>query len=153
MSQITPNIQLTPNFTLRELTRSTTAQRLGIDNTPSDTVVVNLLCLARNILQPLRDHFRVPLTINSGYRCPALNRAVGGVANSQHMTGEAADIKAPDRATALNWLIWINLNLSFDQVLLESNASDVIWLHVSCRRNPALNRRDMILDVRQRPKS
>lgn len=148
----TPNLQLTPNFTLRELTRSATAQRLAIDNTPSDTVIVNLLCLARNVLQPLRDHLRQPIVINSGYRCSALNNAVGGVANSQHLTGEAADIRCPDRATALSWLVWINLNLNFDQVLLETNTFDAIWLHVSCRRNPALNRHDMILDVRHHRK-
>lgn len=147
---MTPNLQLTPNFSLRELTRSTTAQRLGIDNTPSDTVIVNLLLLARNILQPLRDEFREPLVINSGYRSPALNRAVGGVANSQHLTGEAADIKAPDRATALNWLIWINIHLSFDQILLETSGPGVVWLHVSFRRDPSLNRHEMILDVRKR---
>lgn len=147
---MTPNIRLSRNFTLRELTRSNTAKRLAIDNTPSDTVILNLLCLARNILQPLRDHIGEPLIINSGYRSPALNAAVGGVKNSQHITGEAVDIKAPDRATALNWLVWISLNLSYDQVLLETNGSYVVWLHVSCRRDTSLNRRDMILDVRHR---
>lgn len=142
------NLRLTRNFTLRELTRSTTAQRKGIDNTPSDTVIVNLLALAQNVLQPLRDHAGEPLTINSGYRSPALNRAVGGVANSQHLTGEAADIKAPDRATAVNWLVWASLNLNFDQAIVERNAQNAYWLHISSRRDTTLNRHDTILEVR-----
>lgn len=141
------NLQLTRNFTLRELTRSTTAKRLAIDNTPSDTVIVNLLSLAQNVLQPLRDHAGEPLTINSGYRCPALNRAVGGVANSQHLTGEAADIKAPDRPTAVNWLVWASLNLNFDQAIVERNAQGRYWLHISSRRDTSLNRRDAILEI------
>lgn len=150
MTQKTPNLQLTKNFTLRELTRSTTAKRLGIDNTPSDTVIVNLLSLAQTILQPLRDHLGEPLTVNSGYRSPALNAAVGGVKNSQHLTGEAVDIKAPDRPTALSWLVWVSLNLDFDQAIVERNGRGSVWLHVSSRRDPALNRHDMVLELHKR---
>lgn len=149
MTQKTPNLQLTPNFTLRELTRSATAKRLGIDNTPSDTVIVNLLSLAQTVLQPLRDHVGGPITVNSGYRCTALNSAVGGVKNSQHISGEAADIKAPDRPTALSWLVWVSLHLDFDQAIVEHNDRGAYWLHVSCKRDPAFNRRDTVLEVHQ----
>lgn len=150
MTQKISNLRLTQNFTLREFTRSATAKRLGIDNTPSDTVIVNLMSLAQTVLQPLRDYIGEPLTINSGYRCPALNRAVGGVSNSQHMTGEAADIKAPDRPTALNWLVWVSLHLDFDQAIVEHNSRGAVWLHVSCRRDPAFNRRDTVLELHKR---
>lgn len=85
-------MKLSENFSLSEFTRSETADRLGIDNTPSGEVVANLSELCRVVLQPLRDAWGKPLRINSGYRCPALNKAVGGVATSQHCKGCACDV-------------------------------------------------------------
>lgn len=87
-------MKLSENFSLSEFTRSDTADRLGIDNTPSGEVVANLTELCRAVLQPLREAWGEPLRINSGYRCPALNKAVGGVKTSQHVTGNACDIVA-----------------------------------------------------------
>ena len=81
-------------FTIKELTRSTTAQLRGIDNTPSQQVINNLTALVENVLDPLREAWGAPIHVNSGYRCPALNKAVSGVPASQHMLGEAADITA-----------------------------------------------------------
>lgn len=81
-------------FTIRELTRSATAARLGIDNTPDDRIVKNLTQLVNTVLDPLREAYGKPIVVTSGYRCPALNRAVGGSRTSQHLYGQAADIKS-----------------------------------------------------------
>lgn len=139
---------MTQNFKLAEFTRSATAARLGIDNTPSTTVVENLHHLCTAVLQPLRDHLGVPITITSGYRAPALNRAVGGSSTSQHMTGEAADLRLPrvagtnraDLTAARRWMTFIVAHLPFDQLILEHDASGSYWLHVSSRRDEARNR-------------
>ena len=87
-------MQLTKNFTLEELVHSDTANAKGIDNTPTQEIIDNLKELAENVLQPIRDKWGKPLTVNSGYRCKELNKAVGGVSTSQHQKGKAADIEA-----------------------------------------------------------
>lgn len=140
---------MTKNFTLTEFTRSATAQRLGIDNTPSATAVTNLRHLCEKLLQPLRDHLGCPVVISSGYRSSALNRAVGGVPRSQHMVGEAADIRLPripgtkrvDLRLSREWMAFIANTLPFDQLILEHNAEGAYWLHVSLRRDASRNRR------------
>ena len=83
---------ITENFTMEELVASATANRLKIDNTPSKDQASQLCLLAYKILQPLRDAYRKPIRISSGFRCQALNKAVNGVPTSQHLKGEAADI-------------------------------------------------------------
>jgi len=85
-------MKLSYNFTLDELTKSATAKRLNINNEPSEEILSNLMALANKILQPIRDAYGQPIVVGSGYRCPKLNKAVGGVPTSQHMKGEAADI-------------------------------------------------------------
>jgi uncharacterized protein YcbK (DUF882 family) len=85
-------MKLSYNFTLDELTKSATANRLHIDNTPTEEIVSNLLALCEKILQPIRNEYGEPLVVSSGYRCLKLNKAVGGVSTSQHVKGEAADI-------------------------------------------------------------
>ena len=117
------------HFTIHELTRSATADRKGIDNTPSKQVIENLTALVDNVLDPLREAWRRPIHVNSGYRCPELNRAVGGAPGSQHMKGEAADITAGSQA--LNQKLYIllrNLDLPVDQAI---NEHDFKWIHVS----------------------
>ncbi len=79
-------------FTIKELTRSATAQHLGIDNTPPASAVKALHALVENVLDPLRQAWGGPIMVNSGYRCPELNKLVGGTPYSQHQRGEAADI-------------------------------------------------------------
>ena len=79
-------------FTIKELTRSATAQHLGIDNTPPASAVKALHALVDNVLDPLRQAWGGPIMVNSGYRCPELNKLVGGTPYSQHQRGEAADI-------------------------------------------------------------
>ena len=94
--------KITKNFTLSELVASDTATRMGIDNSPDDKAAANLRLLATTILQPLRDRYGKPITVTSGYRCTALNKAVGGVATSQHLKGEASDIVSDDVKALFN---------------------------------------------------
>ncbi len=116
-------------FTINELTRSTTARLNGIDNTPSQQVINNLTALVDNVLDPLREAWGKPIHVNSGYRCPALNKAVGGVPASQHMLGEAADITAGSReANRQLYSLMRQLKLPVDQAI---NEYDFRWIHVS----------------------
>ena len=116
-------------FTINELTRSITARLNGIDNTPSQQVINNLTALVDNVLDPLREAWGKPIHVNSGYRCPALNKAVGGVPASQHMLGEAADITAGSReANRQLYSLMRQLKLPVDQAI---NEYDFRWIHVS----------------------
>lgn len=125
---------MSKNFTIAEMTYSSTAKMKGINNTPSPTVVKNLNALIDNVLQPLRDWYGKPIHVTSGYRCKALNKAVGGVWNSQHMTGEAADIVGHNYAMPETKKLFdgiINLGLPFDQLIWEKNKQGSYWVHVS----------------------
>ena len=117
------------HFTIQELTRSATATRLHIDNTPDAAVVRCLELLVDNILDPLRERYGLPIYVTSGYRCRLLNDAVGGADNSQHMLGQAADITAgsPDENRRLYNLIR-QMRLPFDQLIDEQGMQ---WIHVS----------------------
>lgn len=124
--------RLTANFTLDELTASAEARRLGIANTPDTQAVANLAVLCAMVLQPLREWWGQPIVIGSGYRCQRLNTAVGGVKNSQHMSGQAADLFLDgDVAKGLRWFNYIKDRLPYDQLLFERNAKGTRWLHVS----------------------
>ena len=127
-------LQLTKHFYLSEFIRSGVAQAHGIGNTPSLEAVSNLQYLCQQVLEPLRLWADCPIVINSGYRCPELNRLVGGVPSSQHQTGEAADIRLPDKATGQRYAEFILENCRFDQLLFERTSSGTCWLHVSCKR-------------------
>ena len=139
------DLQLTPHFKLSEFTRSGTASKYHIDNTldpnnPQDAVFIsNLKALCENVLEPLRQHFNVPLIIGSGFRCPKLNShpEVKGATNSQHLTGEAADIHIPNIATGNAWFEWMEDNLQFDQLIKEKStkSSKSFWIHVSFKRS------------------
>jgi len=83
---------LSKNFTYEELTKSNTASRLKINNSPDDEALAKLKKLANDVLQPIRDVYGKPIKVSSGYRCLKLNEKVGGTVNSQHVKGEAADI-------------------------------------------------------------
>lgn len=134
-------MRLSKNFTLEEFIRSSTAERMGIDNVPKDEEVIeNLRDLCLEILQPLRDYAGAPVHINSGYRCKELNVAVGGVKNSQHCRGEACDIRIASPKQGREWAAWIEDNCRFDQMLLERNKNGAVWLHVSCKRDTEANR-------------
>lgn len=116
-------------FTLEEFTRSSTAKRLKIDNTPSDEVVRNLQYGVQMVLEPLRRIIKAPIIITSGYRCSALNKAVGGVANSWHTKGNAADLRIKDEEEAKVIFQALKTLPSVDTVLFEHSAKS-IWMHV-----------------------
>ena len=138
-------MRLSKNFTMEELCRSATAERHGIRNWPATEdeehkVRENLRYLCFDVLQPLREYVGKPIVVNSGYRSKEVNRLVGGVKNSQHLTGEAADLRIESTKQGREWAEWIMENCDFDQMLLESNGKSV-WLHVSAKRDKSLNRR------------
>ena len=117
------------HFSIAELTRSNTASARGIDNTPSPEIVENLTALVENVLDPLREAWGKPIHVNSGYRCPALNKAVNGAAHSQHMLGQAADITAGStKENARLYRLVKELNLPVDQAIDEYGFK---WLHLS----------------------
>ena len=135
------SIALSKNFSLNELTISYQAKKHGIVNEPSDDDVKSLKNLCITILQPLRDFYGKPIVVSSGFRSNTVNRIVGGVAPSQHLRGEAADIVFPNLSVAVDWMHFISHNCSFDQMLLERNCrTGAQWLHVSCCRNTKKNR-------------
>ena len=122
-------------FTLRELTRSATAARLGIDNTPDKAVIDNLTKLVDTVLDPLREAYGKPIVVTSGYRCQRLNKAVGGSKISQHVHGQAADIKSVSADPKENKRIFdIAANLMKDGrikvgQLVDEHGYD--WIHIS----------------------
>jgi len=126
-----PNTQLSPHFKLFEFVVSETAERRGIDNTPTDQIVSRLRILCNQILEPARVALG-PLHINSGYRSAALNAAIGGSTSSAHMLGYAADI-VPFSTTKLAFAKWIKAHDNFDQIILEfGTLVEPAWIHVSC---------------------
>lgn len=132
---------LSKNFTLEEMTKSQQGLRLGIDNTPSKDIIQNLSNLVVNILQPIRDALGKPIVISSGYRCIALNKAIGGSSTSDHCKGMAADIEIPgvDNRELFNY---IRSNFKFKQVILEfykEGVDDSGWVHVSYDQNNLKN--------------
>ena len=135
-------MKLTEHFTLYELVRSETADRNHIDNTPSQEVIENLRALCRNVLEPARVAFGSPIYITSGYRCPELNKAVGGKPASQHLRGEAADLQVRGVENLRKLYRTIKDNSVFDQLLFESNKAGAKWIHVSYKATG--NRRQAI---------
>jgi zinc D-Ala-D-Ala carboxypeptidase len=133
-------MKLSKNFTLQELTRSNTALRLGINNTPSKEGIMKLTILATSVLQLLRDRIGA-LRITSGYRSSELNTAIGGSNKSQHTKCEAVDIQYVKRGRMDNLLIYqalIDLDIDFDQCILEfgdstatSDPTSPAWIHLS----------------------
>lgn len=125
--------KLSDHFWLSEFTRSQTASRKGIDNTPGTTEVKNLIALCQAVLQPLRVALGYAIFISSGYRSPFLNAAIGGSQGSQHMYGEAADLDHPYRNKEI--FDYIKNYLNFDQLIWEfGNKERPDWVHVSFRK-------------------
>jgi zinc D-Ala-D-Ala carboxypeptidase len=126
-------MQLSPNFSLAELTKSSTADRLGIDNHASREVQDRLALVCGNVLEPVRLHFNRPVHVNSGYRCHELNKAIGSKETSQHRLGCAVDFEVPGIDNR-DLAIWVRDNLDFDQLILEfytPGIPDSGWVHVS----------------------
>ncbi len=126
-------MKLSANFSLSEMVKSETALRHGLDNTPGEQEIENLRLLCENVLQPIRDAYGVPVKVNSGFRHPEVNAAVGGSKTSDHCQGQAADIEIPGVANA-DLAEWIKDNLEFKQLILEfytPGVPDSGWVHVS----------------------
>ncbi len=141
-------MRLSKNFTLQEFIKSQTALRQGIDNTPSPEHLDAAKLLFETVVQPVRDKFGVT-TINSGYRGPELNEAVGGSSRSQHCKGEAVDIECPGTS---NYEVakFIEENLDFDQLILEfytPGIPDSGWVHVSVAN--AENRKSVLTAMKE----
>ena len=122
-------------FTIEELCASDTARRKGIDNTPNADARLRMQTLIEQLLDPIRAAWGGPITVNSGYRSPELNKKVGGVSNSQHLKGEAADItvgSVEDNKRLFDKIVELQKagKIAFDQLIDESNYA---WVHVSYR--------------------
>ena len=126
-------MNLSKNFTLSEMTKSETALRHGMDNTPGEAEIANMKVLVEKVLQPVRDHYAKGVKVNSGYRHPEVNAKVGGSKTSDHTKGMAADIEIPGVPNH-ELAEWISKNLEFTQVILEfytPGIPDSGWVHVS----------------------
>lgn len=138
-------MQLSQHFHLNEFTQSNQASRLGIDNTPPNDVIDNLIILCELVLEPIRNNFDAPVRISSGYRCPALNAAIGSAPSSQHITGQAADIEITEIDNC-HLASWIEKYIEFDQLILEfhdhAKGPNDGWVHVSF--NNKINRRQVL---------
>ena len=134
VGKVTPDMQLSEHFNLKEFTKSETAIRKRIDNTPSSQHASNLKLVCEKILEPVRNHFGKPIRINSGYRGPALNSAVGGSSKSQHCNGEAVDFEI-DGLPNPELAKWVSENCEFDQIILEfydpKEGPNSGWVHAS----------------------
>lgn len=114
------------HFTLQELKKSVTADKLGINNNIPLSIIPNIEILINQVLNPIAEYMDKPIFVNSGYRCPMLNKAVGGVAGSQHVLGQAADITTKSRENDLIMERYIEENLTFDQMIVYKN-----FIHIS----------------------
>ena len=128
-------MQLSKHLSLAEVTRSDSAKRKGISNQPTAEHLENFKKLAENIFEPIREHFKVPIHISSGYRSKELNAAIGGSLTSQHCSGEAIDIDMDGSSDGVsNKMVfdYIKANLNFDQLIWEFGTSQAPdWVHVS----------------------
>jgi hypothetical protein len=145
--------QLTKNFSLAELTKSETALRHDMDNTPGPVEIANLTELAGKVLQPIRNHFAKGVHVSSGFRHPDVNAKVGGSKTSDHCKGQAADIEIPGVANA-ELAEWIKNNLEFTQLILEfytPGIPDSGWVHVSY--DPANLKKQVMTATKQNGKT
>ena len=126
-------MQLTRNFSLQELTKSDTAIRRGIENEPNEEQLNNMQLIAEKVFEPLRKWVGGPIKINSFFRCPDLNKAIGGSGKSQHCHGQAIDLDDTfGKATNAEMYHWIKENLDFDQMIWEFGDEDnPNWVHIS----------------------
>jgi len=125
--------KISKHISYREGVYSRTAERLGLENNPSDVCLYNMRLIAEKVFEPLRDHVGGPIKINSFYRGPELNKAIGGSTKSQHCHGQAIDIDDTfGHATNAEMFNWIKENLNFDQMIWEFGTDkNPNWVHVS----------------------
>lgn len=131
---------ISEHITYEEATNSPTATRLKIRNEPDEATLYRMKVLAEECFEPLRKWYGKPIRINSFYRSPELNKAVGGSKTSQHCKGEAIDISAGSREENKNLFYWVKANLVFDQLLWEyGDKSGPDWVHISFRHKDNRN--------------
>jgi putative chitinase len=144
--KVSSDMQLSEHFNLKEFTKSETAIRKRIDNTPNAQHAQNLKNVCDKILEPVRKHFGKPVRINSGYRGPALNAAVGGSSKSQHCNGEAVDFEI-DGLPNPELAKWVSENCDFDQIILEfydpKEGPNSGWVHASIKRDGSNRKQKM----------
>lgn len=143
-------MQLSPHFTLEEMIASDTARRKGWTNIPEDADAKNLLVLCTTLLEPVRELLGTPLKINSGYRSPQLNAAVGGVLNSAHMEGRAADFVTPQMDLNVAFEKIAQSKMQWDQLIWEWNKVGSQWIHIAIPRDGEKPRRQ-VLKMQHRP--
>ena len=147
-------MKLTENLSLAEVTKSATAIRMGIANTPSATHLIALKEVSKNIFQPCREHFGKPLAVTSGYRSEALNEDINGSKTSQHSKGEALDLDADvfggfSNAELFNY---IKDHLDFDQLIWEfGNNNNPAWVHCSYKTRG--NRNEVLIAIKTNGKT
>lgn len=143
---------ITKNLTLQELINSDTAKAKGIDNSPTNEHLRNLIDIANNVFQPLRDGIGKPIRISSGYRSEKLNKAVGGSKTSQHNKGQALDLVATSGFTNKDIFDYIKNNLEFDQIIWEFGTDrNPDWVHVSYVKGK--NRKQILKAVKKNGKT
>ena len=145
-------MQLSKNFSLAEMVASGTAKRMNIDNTPNEEVLGNLTKLAEEVLQPIRDACGAPVVVSSAYRCPKLNKAVGGVTNSDHKFGCAADIhtlsdKVVDNKKLFDLIVKMagDDKISCRQIIGEYGYN---WIHVSINNKYNSKKKNQIVHIK-----
>lgn len=145
-------MNLSKNFSLAELTASSTANKYGISNTPDAQTLMNLTKLCTEILQPIRDKYGKPIVIGSGYRSPKVNKLVGGAANSDHMYGAAADIHTKSDKPADNKILFdliVNMaqkgEIECRQIIDEYGYN---WLHLSVNHSKNPYKKNQILHIK-----
>lgn len=145
-------MQLSKNFSLAEMVASGTAKRMNIDNTPNEEVLGNLTKLAEEVLQPIRDAWGAPVVVSSAYRCPKLNKAVGGVTNSDHKFGCAADIhtlsdKVVDNKKLFDLIVKMagDDKISCRQIIDEYGYN---WIHVSINNKYNSKKKNQIVHIK-----
>ena len=143
-------MQLSKNFSLAELVKSQTAERMGLNNSPNEDQTENLRLLCERVLQPVRDHFGKVVSISSGFRNEILSQKIGSSSKSQHCKGQAADFEIFSEPN--NELSdWIKENLMFDQLILEyytPGEPNSGWIHVSYTKDINLNRKEYLMAIR-----
>lgn len=143
--------QISDHISYEEATKSQTATRKGIENNPTMMDLDRMKLVAEKCFEPIRNYFKVPIAINSFYRSPKLNKAIGGSATSQHVTGEAIDMDAIDSTGLTNKQIfeWAKANLDFDQIIAEgwnSSTKDFEWVHISYKKTG--NRKQVLTAIK-----
>ena len=138
--------KLSPNLSLKEVIKSATAIKHGIDNSPSQEHYENLKAIANEVFQKVRIHFGVPIAVTSGYRSPELNKRIGGSSKSQHCHGEALDLDADVYGKITNKQIfdYIDKNLDYDQMIWEfGDDNEPNWVHVSYKKDGGNRNRNL----------